>query len=359
MTQRKARRARPSAQPGEEPARRELQVEDGTVARWYIMGAIIQDTRSRMIHSQIAWPILEAYYSKHGKGRASYRFLAKATGLTHGSISTATSDLVEWGYFTREVGGGKAATTYVPNWEFAAAAYAAGPLGVLHPPSALPQPSAPQPQSVPQPQNACVLPPRNAIAGSVPQPQNETLLLSPLKAGLSKIGAIGSDALPGGLTAPVSAAPIPRKFKVEVSDYDTDDDGTRALFLEFSPVDGGKWESVFLNLELGDLDAEIMDGAPNSEFAGFWRSLQFLGHPEQPSDLVGCHFCATGTGDDFTFHTEAEAQALINGETDTVAPEEANPPPDWLLTTPEPLPQFKAPRWVPDANAPWRRNKAA
>ncbi|WP_224702008.1 hypothetical protein [Devosia aquimaris] len=163
-------------------------------------------------------------------------------------------------------------------------------------------------------------------------------------------------------TSPTKTSPpgsLPRKFKIEAAGVDTYDGMSVDLSLEFSPVDGGNWESVFLNLELGDLTTEVLDGAPNSEFAGFWRALRFMGHPEQPSDLVGCLFWATGMGDDFEYHTEAEALALINGEPDAAPTVEVDPLPDWLLTTPEPLPDLKGPRWVPDANAPWRRVKAA
>jgi len=70
----------------------------------------------RLIHIKTARHILKRYYQKHGNARASVSFLQQATGLTRGSVASATEDLVAWGYFTRVMGSGKRPSEYHPNF---------------------------------------------------------------------------------------------------------------------------------------------------------------------------------------------------------------------------------------------------
>ena len=88
----------------------------GPVDRLELLGAIIDDERVRLIHIKTARHILKRYYQKHGNARASVSFLQQATGLTRGSIASATEDLVAWGYFTRVMGSGKRPSEYRPNF---------------------------------------------------------------------------------------------------------------------------------------------------------------------------------------------------------------------------------------------------
>jgi hypothetical protein len=311
-------------------APRLLKVEDGTVARWYIMGAIVQDARSRMIHAQIAWPILEAYFSKYGKGRASYRYLAKATGLTHGSISTATADLVNWGYFTREVGGGKAATTYIPNWEFAAEVYAAGPLGVLQPPSALqPQSALPLPSVLPS-QNACVLPSPSATDDSVLQPQNESLLDVPLKAGLIKRDSPA--ALSGGLAAPASVEPDLKKMTIRDAGIDEDGGDGLWVFIDLEGDDGTPGRDYF-EIETGDVATEVIDGSPATRFAQFYQACSFIGHAERMEELRGRTVWVAGEPTAYSFYSERDARNILAGNVDSPIAVDA---PSWAFLPMEP-----------------------
>ena len=83
----------------------------GIVGKWNTLGAfLLRDSRCRIIHAKVFWVLLERFWEKHGNARASVGFLEAATGLTRGSVATATADLVAWGYFTRIMGSGKRPT---------------------------------------------------------------------------------------------------------------------------------------------------------------------------------------------------------------------------------------------------------
>ncbi len=121
----------------------------------------------RLIHIKTARHILNRYYQKHGNARASVSFLQQATGLTRGSVASATEDLVAWGYFTRVMGSGKRPSEYHPNFS------------VLQSPdttSVLPSQDDTK-SSVLQPQDEIVLGSQDAKSGSVLQPQEQTHLL--------------------------------------------------------------------------------------------------------------------------------------------------------------------------------------
>lgn len=139
----------------------------GPVDRIELLGAIIDDERVRLIHIKTARHILKRYYQKHGNARASVSFLQQATGLTRGSVASATEDLVAWGYFTRVMGSGKRPSEYHPNFS------------VLQSPdttSVLPLQDETK-SSVLQPQDEIVLRPQDAKSPSVLQPREQTLLL--------------------------------------------------------------------------------------------------------------------------------------------------------------------------------------
>lgn len=125
-----------------------------------------------MIHVMVCWPLLDRYFDKLDCARASVGYLAKNTGLTRGSIATATADLVEWGYFTRRMGGGTRPSEYVPNWKIGSV-----------PPSQDAKASVLQPRDscVLQPQDANVLQPQDASGFSVLPPRDQIHLLEPVE----------------------------------------------------------------------------------------------------------------------------------------------------------------------------------
>lgn len=140
----------------------------GPVERLDLLGSIIDDERARLIHIKIGRHILKRYYQKFGNARASVSFLQEATGLTRGSVSQATEDLVSWGYFTRTMGSGKRPTEYHPVFS------------VLSPPdaSSVLQPQDDRNSSVLRPQDKRVLQLQDAKSPSVLQPQEQTHLRS-------------------------------------------------------------------------------------------------------------------------------------------------------------------------------------
>jgi hypothetical protein len=164
------------------------EMKDGdSLSKWFMIGAILKDARTRDIHARIAWPILENYMQKYGNSTASVRYLEESTGLTKGSVANATQDLCEWDYFSRVLGSGKRSTVYTPNWQSAR---------VLWRPDA-----RPEKLGVLQPQDTSVLPPPDATDASVQQPQDESLLRNPLTSGLTERGTAAP-------SAPHSASPV-------------------------------------------------------------------------------------------------------------------------------------------------------
>lgn len=200
----------------------------GPVDRIELLGAIIDDERVRLIHIKTARHILKRYYQKHGNARASVSFLQQATGLTRGSIASATEDLVAWGYFTRVMGSGKRPSEYHPNFS------------VLQPPdtnSVLPSQDDTK-SSVLQPLDEIVLRSQDAKSGSVLQPQEQTHLLVSATA-RDEVNSTSAAGTGAGLAAAPARASGDRVMTVVASyiEHD-DDDGSDWLRLDMETHDG-------------------------------------------------------------------------------------------------------------------------
>lgn len=205
----------------------------GPVDRIELLGAIIDDGRVRLIHIKTAGHILKRYYQKHGNARASVSFLQQATGLTRGSVASATEDLVAWGYFTRVMGSGKRPSEYHPNFS------------VLKLPDAT---------SVLQPQDEIVLRSQDAKSGSVLQPQEQThLLVSATARDKVNTSAAGTGS---GLAAAPARAPEDRVVTIVSSHIDYDeDDGSDWLQMELEAKDGAK-EQYAICIESDDQEMQ-------------------------------------------------------------------------------------------------------
>lgn len=200
----------------------------GPVDRLELLGAIIDDERVRLVHIKTARQILKRYYQKHGNARASVSFLQRATGLTRGSVASATEDLVAWGYFSRVMGSGKRPSEYHPNFS------------VLQLPDAnsvLPSQDETK-SSVLQPQDEIVLRSQDAKSGSVLQLQEQTHLLVSATA-RDKVNTSAAGAGLGLSAAPARASED--RVTTIVSSY-----------IEHDEDDGSDW----LNLELERDDAQ-------------------------------------------------------------------------------------------------------
>lgn len=53
---------------------------------------------------------------RRGSGRASVRYISKATGMSQRAVVSACRELTEWGYTQRIVGSGSRPSEYTPNW---------------------------------------------------------------------------------------------------------------------------------------------------------------------------------------------------------------------------------------------------
>lgn len=95
------------------------------LSQWWTLGAIAADRRTKGRHTAVAWVIIDRFMQKKGNGRASIRYLEKATGLSQNTIIKAYRELVEWGYFTQHISPGTRPAEYTPKWL------------VLHPSTAL------------------------------------------------------------------------------------------------------------------------------------------------------------------------------------------------------------------------------
>jgi hypothetical protein len=94
------------------------------LSQWWTLGTIATDSRTVGRHFAVAWVIIDRFMQKRGNGRASIRYLEKATGLSQHTIIKACRELVQWGFFTAHISHGRA-TEYTPKWS------------VLHPSTAL------------------------------------------------------------------------------------------------------------------------------------------------------------------------------------------------------------------------------
>lgn len=86
------------------------------LSQWWTLGAIARDKRTAGRHTSVAWVIIDRYMAKHGKGRASLRYIEKATGLSRHTVLKACHELVDRGYFIAEISAGRSAE-YTPNWQ--------------------------------------------------------------------------------------------------------------------------------------------------------------------------------------------------------------------------------------------------
>lgn len=86
------------------------------LSQWWTLGAIALDKRTAGRHMSAAWVIIDRYMQSKGGSRASLRYIETATGLSKPTVIGACRELVEWGYFTRDLGTGTRPTEYVPNW---------------------------------------------------------------------------------------------------------------------------------------------------------------------------------------------------------------------------------------------------
>jgi hypothetical protein len=86
------------------------------LSQWWTLGAIAADRRTTGRHMKAGWVIINSYWAKHGNGRASLRYIEKATGLNRKAIVKACRELAEWGHVARVPGIGTRPSEYVPRW---------------------------------------------------------------------------------------------------------------------------------------------------------------------------------------------------------------------------------------------------
>jgi len=251
----------------------------GPVDRIELLGAIIDDERVRLIHIKTARHILKRYYQKHGNARASVSFLQQATGLTRGSVASATEDLVAWGYFTRVMGSGKRPSEYHPNFS------------VLQSPDAtsvLPSQDETK-SSVLQPQDEIVLRSQDAKSVSVLQPQEQThLLVSATARDKVNTSAAGAGS---GLSAAPARASADRVARFIDSAIEVDgDDQFLTLVAEFDDGDTEEFSICFQSNEQEFQDS----GQRRLERLKIALDLSDI---QQPSDVVGIPLLITITDD--------------------------------------------------------------
>jgi hypothetical protein len=76
------------------------------LSQWWTLGAIAADKRTTGRHMKAGWVIINSYWQKHGNGRASLRYIERATGLGRPAVVKACRELAEWGHVTRVRGVG-------------------------------------------------------------------------------------------------------------------------------------------------------------------------------------------------------------------------------------------------------------
>lgn len=210
-------------------------MRDGdSLSKFLTLGAILRDDRARAIHHSVAWHLLDRWFEDHGNGWASVGYLENRTGLTRGSVATATADLCKWGYFSRVMGAGKRPTAYVPNWAVSRVLWLSEDSSVLW---------SPDVSSVLQSPDTSVLPRPDGKPGCILQPPDHPLLPNPLTSGVT----VESSGAPG---AGLSAAPGAEDFKGEITKAWPDEDGGDKLLMLELDNDPEKvisiiWESDF------------------------------------------------------------------------------------------------------------------
>lgn len=99
------------------PAKPPRTAKPGTLlSQWWTLGAIACDKRTTGRHVKVAWVIIDRFMQKHGAGRASLRYIEKATGLDRKAVIRACRELVQMGYVTQHLGGGTRPSEYTPKW---------------------------------------------------------------------------------------------------------------------------------------------------------------------------------------------------------------------------------------------------
>ncbi len=254
----------------------------GPVDRIELLGAIIDDGRVRLIHVKTARHILKRYYQKHGNARASVSFLQQATGLTRGSVASATEDLVAWGYFTRVMGSGKRPSEYHPNFS------------VLQSPDAtsvLPSQDETK-SSVLQPQDEIVLRSQDAKSVSVLQPQEQThLLVSATARDEVNTSAAGTGS---GLSAAPARASDHRVMTIVSSHIEHDgDEGSDWLQMELQ-ADDGALEQYAVCVQSDEDQAMQERGMKKLERLA---SALGIGQINEPGDVVGKTLVLTASDD--------------------------------------------------------------
>lgn len=86
------------------------------LSQWWTLGAIACDKRTTGRHVKVAWVIIDRFMQKHGAGRASLRYIEKATGLDRKAVIRACRELVQMGYVTQHLGSGTRPSEYTPKW---------------------------------------------------------------------------------------------------------------------------------------------------------------------------------------------------------------------------------------------------
>lgn len=214
-------------------------MKDGdSLSKFLLLGAILRDDRKRNIHATVAWHILDRWYEDHGNGWASVGYLQGRTGLTRGSVATATADLCAWGYFSRTMGAGKRPTAYVPNWAVSRVLWLSDDSSVLQPPDVI---------SVLQLPDTLVLPRRDGKPGCVLQPREHPSLPNPLT---SEVTVESSGASGAGLSAAPSAED--REGKITSAEL-THDQGKDILVIE---LDGDPEDIVRIVIQSDDIQAQ-------------------------------------------------------------------------------------------------------
>jgi hypothetical protein len=251
----------------------------GPVDRIELLGAIIDDERVRLIHIKTARHILKRYYQKHGNARASVSFLQQATGLTRGSVASATEDLVAWGYFTRVMGSGKRPSQYHPNFS------------VLQPPdtNSVLSPQDDTESSVLQPQDEIVLRSQDAKLASVLQSQEQThLLVSATARDKVNTSAAGTGS---GLAAAPARASEDRVARFVDSAIEVDgDDQFLTLVAEFDEGDTEEFSICFQSNEQEFQDS----GQRRLERLKIALDVNDI---HEPSDVIGIPLLITITDD--------------------------------------------------------------
>jgi hypothetical protein len=93
----------------------------GLLDQYKLLGAIIDTSWATRLDHKVARHIIDRYYPKHGNGRASLRYLERATGSSKSNITTSLRRLAENGaIITVRQGQGTRPTEYALNFDFPA-----------------------------------------------------------------------------------------------------------------------------------------------------------------------------------------------------------------------------------------------